>query len=259
MVGDTAGAAGRAWSSPAAPQTQILLPYGVPGVHRGLRCLLVSLHRLGNVLEHESRDTPAPGRGFRSNAAPTTRDPNPSRPLPSCPSSLCPPRCPRPGITDVLALLVFLCFAPRDLGAVGLVVSFWVGLGCFLAPRGGYGLGQAPLLLQPWNGRKSPGRGAEAAGASLGWVRCLGRDNTDLPPWEAHPAFPGSGLRSWESSSRWTQPCWGCSVAQGSPGKQDGPPAPSHPDSQRVRTGQWVSPHPGPEYPPDSPLPIPHD
>lgn len=160
----------------------------------------------GNVLEHKSQATlpPGAGRGSRSNAAPTTSDPNPFlTPLPCCPSSLSPLAAPRlRNYGCFLALLVFLCFAPRirELWEVlalfqshcsGVCSGFWGGFRLFMAPQGRCGLGQAPLLLQPWSGHKSPGRGTATHGASLGWVRHLGRDSMDLPSQEAHPAFPG--------------------------------------------------------------------
>lgn len=149
---------------------------------------------------------------------------------------------------DVLALLVFLCFAPgiwelwevlalfqRGAAALGLVAGLGVGLGSFWLPQGRCGLGQAPLLLQPWSGHKSPGRGMGTTGASLGGMRCLGRDNVDLPPWEAHPAFPGLQAEDLGDQYELNVAPWGCPLAQGSPGKAPSPWSRDHPLPHRIQ------------------------
>lgn len=161
----------------------------------------------------------------------------------------------------------WLCSREGNCSGAGVVVGLWGGFRLFLAPQGRCGLGQAPLLLQPWSGHKSPGRGTGTPGASLGVGEVLGKGQVTNPlgerqellghPWEGttRTCHPGRLIQDFQGEELGEQ-CenlahWGCPLGTRIP--RDRPPAPS----QRVQTGGLggMCPHPWPGHPPDSPSP----
>lgn len=188
------GAGGRAWSPPAPPALGSPTPCRLRG----------SRERRGGC-----GSSSCPCRTFWS-----------TKPAPRCPGaplamqhqplvipspSQPPLAFPGRGIWDVLALLVFLHFAPGVWEVLALFRegSLQWGLGwvlgwveaLFVSPGQVWAGAGSPPPASPWSGHKSPGRGTGAAGASLG------RDNVVLPPWRLSQRFQGSGVRSWESST----------------------------------------------------------